>query len=331
MCIRDRSRGSPENPRDEVFASGLTEINGDLNLPPESTGKQRRQAFANWLTSADQPLSARVAVNRIWHHIFGAGIVATTSDFGAAGARPTHPELLDWLASELVQPSVNASGQALRKSSEQPWSMKRMIRLLVMSDAFRQSSSPRMEALAQDTGSALLWRFPPRRMTAEAIRDSIVQASGSLNPAIGGKSYRIHNVKKRYAQWEVTDNHSEKTWRRMIYQERMRRVDDRMFTAFDFPDCGQVRPRRPVSTTPLQALNLLNSDFVIEQSKRIASRAMSETSNQTPEAVNRCFELLLGRAPGAAEKKACIVLAEEQNLALVCRALLNSNEFAFLP
>jgi hypothetical protein len=209
--------------------------------------------------------------------------------------------------------------------------MKRMIRMLVMSEAFRQSSSPRTEGLARDAGSALLWRFPPRRMTAEAIRDSIVQASGSLNPAIGGKSYRIHNVKKRYAQWEVTDNHSEKTWRRMIYQERMRRVDDRMFTAFDFPDCGQVRPKRPVSTTPLQALNLLNSNFVIEQSKLIASRAMSDTNSQTPEAVNRCFELLLGRAPGAAEKKACIVLAEKQSLALVCRALLNSNEFAFLP
>ena len=325
------SRGSPENPRDEVFASGLTEINGDLNLSPESTGKQRRQAFANWLTSAEQPLSARVAVNRIWHHIFGTGIVATASDFGAAGARPTHPELLDWLASELVQPSVDSSGQSLAESSEQPWSMKRMIRLLVMSDAFRQSSAPRTDGLTRDAGSALLWRFPPRRMTAEAIRDSIVQASGSLNPAIGGKSYRIHNVKKRYAQWEVTDNHSEKTWRRMIYQERMRRVDDRMFTAFDFPDCGQVRPKRPVSTTPLQALNLLNSDFVIEQSSLIAQRAMSESNNQTSAAVNRCFELLLGRSPDAAEKEACTALAEEQSLTLVCRALLNSNEFAFLP
>jgi hypothetical protein len=209
--------------------------------------------------------------------------------------------------------------------------MKRMIRLLVMSDAFRQSSSPRDDGLARDAGSALLWRFPPRRMTAEAIRDSIVQASGSLDSSIGGKSYRIHNIKKRYAQWEVTDNYSEKTWRRMIYQERMRRVDDRMFTAFDFPDCGQVRPQRPVSTTPLQALNLLNSNFVIEQSKLIAQRAMKDSNNQPVAAVNRCFELLLGRAPDAVEKKACLALAEEQSLALVCRALLNSNEFAFLP
>ncbi|MCP4778903.1 MAG: DUF1553 domain-containing protein, partial [Planctomycetaceae bacterium] len=226
---------------------------------------------------------------------------------------------------------VDSAGQSSAESLEQPWSMKRMIRLLVMSDAFKQSSAPRTDGLTQDAGAALLWRFPPRRMTAEAIRDSIVQASGSLNPAIGGKSYRIHNVKKRYAQWEVTDNHSEKTWRRMIYQERMRRVDDRMFTAFDFPDCGQVRPKRPVSTTPLQALNLLNSDFVIEQSKLIAQRAMSDSNNQTSAAVNRCFELLLGRSPDAVEKEACTALAEEQSLALVCRALLNSNEFAFLP
>ena len=159
--------------------------------------------------------------------------------------------------------------------------MKHLIRLMVMSKAFRQSSLPRDEGLAVDAGSALLWRFPPRRMAAEAIRDSILQASGSLDRTIGGRGYRIHNVKKRYAQWEVTDNHGPQTWRRMIYQERMRRVDDRMFTAFDFPDCGQVRAKRPVSTTPLQALNLMNSDFVIDQSKRIADRATQRNGRRS--------------------------------------------------
>ena len=127
-----------------------------------------------------------------------------------------------------------------------------------------------------DAGSSLLWRYPPRRVSAEVIRDGILQASGKLDTKIGGRSYRIHNVKKTYAQWEVVDNHGPHTWRRMLYQERMRRVDDQIFTAFDFPDCGQVRAKRPVSTTPLQALNLMNSPFVVEQSDIIAARAEKE-------------------------------------------------------
>ena len=320
------NRGSPENPRDEVFAAGLQELAGELNLKPHAPGKQRRQAFALWLTSPTHPLTPRVAANRLWHHVFGRGIVTTTSDFGAAGAPPTHPDLLDWLAAELMQPSVSDRREELAN-----WSLKHLIRLMVMSRAFRQSSRPRNEGLAVDADSALLWRFPRRRVEAEVIRDSILQASGALDHTIGGRSYRIHNVKKRYAQWEVTDNHGPETWRRMIYQERMRRVDDRMFTAFDFPDCGQVRAKRPVSTTPLQALNLMNSDFVIEQSQRIAARAEQESGGDQSESIDRCFALLLGRAPDEQEREACLTLAKENDLSLVCRALINSNEFAFLP
>jgi hypothetical protein len=344
------NRGSPENPRDEVFAAGLAQLDGDLGLPPSAPGRQRRKAFAQWLASPTHPLTARVAANRIWHHVFGRGIVSTTSDFGAAGAPPTHPELLDWLAAELMQPSsaaaypnpkrkrgiaenvdsdlADASGD---ETTAKPWSMKHLIRLMVMSHAFRQSSLPRKEGLAVDADSALLWRFPPKRVEAEVIRDSILQASNSLDRTIGGRGYRIHNVKKRYAQWEVTDNHGPETWRRMIYQERMRRVDDRMFTAFDFPDCGQVRAKRPVSTTPLQALNLMNSDFVIEQSQRIADRATRESGGDERKSVDRCFQLLLGRSPDAEQWSACLTLANENDLSLVCRALINSNEFAFLP
>ena len=320
------NRGSPEDPRDEVFAAGPRALHGELELEPGASGKQRRRAFAEWLTSRARRLTARVAANRLWHHVFGSGIVATTSDFGAAGAPPVHPELLDWLAAELMHPAVRAGGA--RPAS---WSRKHLIRLMVMSHAFRQSSRPRTEGLAVDSDAALLWRFPPKRVEAEVIRDSILRASGSLDRTIGGRSYRIHDVKKRYAQWQVTDNHGPRTWRRMIYQERMRRVDDRMFTAFDFPDCGQVRANRPVSTTPLQALNLLNSDFVIEQSHRLAERARRDSSGDVRESVDRCFELLLGREPGDQERKACLALANETDLSLVCRALINSNEFAFLP
>ena len=212
------------------------------------------------------------------------------------------------------------------RSNAASWSVKDTLRLLLNSDAFKRSSSP-----AKHGGDeALLWRFPPRRVEAEVIRDGILRASGKLDATLGGRSYRIHNIKKTYAQWEVVDNHGPHTWRRMLYQERMRRVDDQIFTAFDFPDCGQVRARRPVSTTPLQALNLMNSPFVVQQSALIAERAERE-AGQGAGAVKRCFELLLGRAPQAAELKASLAVSQKRGLKFVARALINSNEFAFIP
>lgn len=320
-------RGSPENARNEVTPAGPVVFNGDLGLTSETPGSKRRAEFARWISSSDNPLTSRVMVNRIWHHVFGTGIVPTTSDFGKAGAPASHPELLEWLAAEFVAPTIKQQGKI-----PQPWSMKSTIRNLVMSHAFRQSSAPSDAGTAKDAGALLLWRFPPKRVEAEVIRDSVLQASGALDTTIGGRSYRIHNEKKTYAQWEVLNNHGPETWRRMLYQERMRRVDDRIFTAFDFPDCGQVRAKRPVSTTPLQALNLMNSDFVLEQSQMISDRAKKEAGETNlAGAVDRCFELLLGRSPEAEERSACETLAKENSLALVCRALINSNEFAFLP
>ncbi len=314
-------RGSPENPHDEVMPRAPEVLDGDFKLTSAASGAERRARFAKWIASPENPLTARVMVNRIWHHVFGSGIVPTGSDFGKAGTLPTHPELLDWLAAVFMQPV---------RSNVTPWSVKGMLRLLVMSDAFRRSSQPTAEALKIDANATLLWRYPPRRVEAEVLRDGILQASGKLDPTIGGRSYRIHNEKKTYAQWEVVDNHGPATWRRMLYQERMRRVDDKMFTAFDFPDCGQVRAKRPVSTTPLQALNLMNSDFVVEQSKFIADRATKESSN--PEAsVRRCFELLFTRQPDAEELAASVEIAKACGLHVVCRGLINANEFAFLP
>ena len=297
-------------------------LGGKLDLPEDSTGPQRRLAIAQWLGNAEHPLTARVMVNRIWHHVFGQGLVSTTSDFGNAGALPTHPALLDWLAAEFMQPT---------EIQGQPWSTKSMLRLLVHSQAFRQSSQPNERGNRLDADSKWLWRFPPKRVEAEVIRDSILQASGNLDLRVGGRSYRIHNVKKTYAQWELVDNHGPETWRRMIYQERMRRVDDGMFTAFDFPDCGQVRAKRPVSTTPLQALNLMNSDFVMEQSRLIAERAQRESEGKSEQALARCFELLLGRKPTPREQESCSKLSRDGELNLICRAIINSNEFAFLP
>jgi hypothetical protein len=134
-----------------------------------------------------------------------------------------------------------------------------------------------------------------------------------------------------FAQWEVVDNHGSNTWRRMLYQERMRRVDDQIFTAFDFPDCGQIRAKRPVSTTPLQALNLMNSDFVVEQAALLASRAQQDSKKSTEATVRRCFQLLLTRDPSIDELQACVTVADKAGLEVVCRSLINSNEFAFLP
>lgn len=316
-------RGSPENPRDEVMPAGPAIFDGDLKLTSKAPGSKRRAEFAKWISAADNPLTARVMVNRIWHHVFGSGIVTTTSDFGNAGALPTHPELLDWMAAEFMAPTQSESA---------PWSMKAMIRLLVMSDAFRRSSLPSDAGLAADAGATLLWRFPPQRVSAEVLRDGILQASGKLDTPLGGRGYRIHNEKKTYAQWEVVDNHGPETWRRMLYQERMRRVDDKMFTAFDFPDCGQVRAKRPVSTTPLQALNLMNSDFVVEQSNFIAERAIKDAGDGDLEAaVRRCFALLLTRQPDRDELATAVEIAKERGLHVVCRGLINANEFAFLP
>ena len=317
------ARGSPENPRDEVDPAGPLVLGGELGLASDTPGPERRKVFADWIADEANPLTSRVMANRIWHHVFGMGIVPTTSDFGDAGARPSHPELLDWLAAEFVDPTV---------SDGPPWSMKSMIRMLVMSDAFRRSSAPKRDALVKDASSTLLWRFPPRRVEAEVIRDSILFASGKLDTTIGGKSFRIHNIKKTYAQWEVVNNYGPQTWRRMLYQERMRRVDDQMFTAFDFPDCGQVRAKRPVSTTPLQALNLLNSDFSREQAERLAARAKREAGSESVEAqVRRSFQLLLKRNPDSEELVLSKEVVKEAGLEVVCRSLINSNEFAFLP
>ena len=309
VVTRVFSRGSPENPTGEVMPAGFAILDGDLGLNSSTPDAERRKRFAQWVASPGHPLTARVYVNRVWHHLFGAGIVATTSDFGKAGTPPSHPELLDWLAAEFVHPQDHKA---------KPWSTKDLIRRIVLTDAFRQSSAPRQDAIRTDANNSLLWRFSPQRVEAEVIRDSVLQASGKLDPTPSGRSYRIHGLKDTYAQWQVTDNHGPETWRRMIYQERMRRVDDRIFTAFDFPDCGQVSPKRPVSTTPLQALNLMNSEFVVEQSELIAQRAQS---------VRQAFELLLTRAPTAEELAAC----EGTRLALVVRSIINSNEFAFLP
>jgi hypothetical protein len=309
-------RGDPMAPRDEVFPNALTALKADLKLTSDSTDQERRLAFAAWLTDPERnPLSPRVLANRLWLHVFGHGIVDTPGDFGKAGAPPSLPELLDWLASEIV------SGG---------WSAKKTIRLLVTSAAFRQSSAPNATAAQIDADARLLWRFPPRRVEAEVLRDAALAVAGTLDPTMGGPGFRIHADKKRYEGWKVVDNAGPGTWRRMIYQESMRGIDDRMFTAFDRPECGQVTPKRTLSTTPLQALNLFNGDFILTQADKFAARVQRETGADADAQIKRAFALAFSRAPTDSETRAALALTAADGLPALCRVLLNANEFAFI-
>jgi len=309
-------RGDPMNPREEVAPNSLTALTANLGLTSESSDRERRVAYAAWLTDPRKnPLTPRVLANRLWVHVFGRGIVETPGDFGRAGAQPSHPELLDWLTTEFI-----ASG----------WSAKKTIRLLVTSAAFRQSSAPNETAARLDSEARLLWRFPPRRVEAEVLRDATLAVAGTLDLTMGGPGFRIHGDKKRYESWRVVDNAGPATWRRMIYQERMRGIDDRMFTAFDRPECGQVAPRRTISTTPLQAFNLFNGEFMLGQAEKLAGRIAREAGNDQAAQVTRTFALVFCRTPTSTEIQAGKNLLTHDGLAAFCRAILNTNEFAFI-
>ena len=309
-------RGDPMDRREEVVPNALSSLAADLKLASGSADVERRRAFAVWLTDPQRnPLTPRVLANRFWLHVFGHGIVDTPGDFGKVGQAPSHPELLDWLASEFA-----ASG----------WSAKKTIRSLVTSAAFRQSSAPNAAAARVDAEARLLWRFPPRRAEAEVLRDATLLVAGTLDVTMGGPGFRIHGNKKKYEGWQVTDNAGPGTWRRMIYQERMRGIDDRMFTAFDRPECGQVSPRRTISTTPLQALNLFNGEFILTQAEKLAERVTREAGPDRDAQINRLFALVFCRPPTAQEARSAQALAAKDGLPGLGRVLLNTNEYAFI-
>jgi hypothetical protein len=277
--------------------------------------QQRRVKLANWIASPEHPLTARVMVNRVWHYIFGHGIVDTPSDFGKNGSLPTHPELLDWLADEFVR-----SG----------WSVKHIQRLILLSAAFQQASTPRLEAMNADADSRLLWRFPPRRLEAEAIRDSMLAVSGVLNLKMGGPGFYLMDVvSENVMHYFPKEKFTPDEFRRMVYQFRIRQTTDSVFSSFDCPDGGQVIARRSRSNTPLQALNLYNSSFVIEQAELLAQRLRQETAD--PGAlVNKAFLLLYARKPDAYEREQSTAMIRTQGLPAFCRALYNTSEFLFV-
>jgi hypothetical protein len=255
-------------------------------------------------------------VNRVWQHHFGTGLVPTPSDFGFNGGRPSHPDLLDWLAVEFV---------------EKKWSVKHLHRLIITSNTYRQSSAASADSLAKDVGARWLWRYPPRRLEAEAIRDSILAVSGKLDLTPGGPGFDLFEPNTNYVRvYTPKTTFGPAEFRRMIYQTTVRMRPDETFGAFDCPDGGQIAPRRNRSTTPLQALNLLNSPFLVQQAAFFAERVKTEAGSTTADQVRRAFRFAFQRDPTGAESAAAVRLADDHGLAAVCRALFNANEFLYV-
>ena len=309
-------RGEP-NQRREVIAPGALSLVQPLQLSIDAPEQERRMALARWIANPNNPLTARVMVNRIWHYHFGQGIVSTPSDFGANGARPSHPELLDWLAAEFV---------------ESGWSIKHIHRLIMQSSTYRQSSRLYELGLATDADNRLLWQFRPRRLEAEAIRDSVLAVSGGLDLQMGGPGFSVYVPNDNYVRvYEPLTNFGPAHFRRMVYMTKVRMEQDSTFGAFDTPDAGQVCPKRAISTTSLQALNLLNSPFIMQQAEIFAERLKRDAGDDAAAQVQHAFLLTMARAPDTEEQRWSMSLIKQHGAQAFCRAMLNANEFLFLP
>ena len=347
-------RGSEESPGVEVEPGFLRVLSrceatalAAVTAPMEGTSG-RRMALARWLTERDSPASAllaRVAVNRVWQQIFGRGIVPTADNFGAQGQPPTHPELLEWLSARFVEGN---------------WRVKPLIKLMVLSTAYRQTSRrdasgapATIDAETIDPGNELLWRMRLRRLESEVVRDSILTVSGTLNRAMGGPPVAINArpdgmvvvAKERLA-------HPDEAMRRSIYLVTRRAYNLSLLTVFDQPLVATNCLKRDASAVPLQSLMMLNDTFIAEAAEQLVRRvegsaatlSLAPTSPQ--EAIERLFRLALARLPNAAEAATCRQLVDEQTLlcrksgasdqlathqALVqlCQTVLNTSEFLY--
>ncbi len=309
------NRGDPEQPKGEI-PPAVPAVLGGLKLEGDCDEQTRRRVLADWIADPENPLTARVMVNRIWQGHFGAGIVGTASDFGRSGQKPTHPELLDWLAREFVR-----SG----------WSVKHLHRLLVLSATYRQSARYDAAAVAKDADVRLLWRYPARRLEAEAIRDAMLAVSGTLNPKMYGRGFDLFDKRGGLSGFIPVESFKGDGLRRMIYAHKVRREREAVFGAFDCPDAGQSTARRRDSTTPIQALNLFNSRFTLDQSAAFAVRVAQEVGDDPAKQVRHAYELALDRSPTRDETAEALPVVQMHGVAALGRALFNSNEFLFLP
>ena len=313
-------RGNPGQPGEAVSPGGVPAVPGpdaDFGLPPDADDDDRRRALADWIAHPENPLFARTIVNRLWQDHFGVGIVETPNDLGFNGGRPSHPELLDWLASELIR---------------EGWSLKALHRAIVRSETYRQSSRNRPEAAALDADNRLLWRMSPRRLEAEPLRDAMLDVSGTLRRSMGGPGdpdfrHRIRGGTHFYDMDPALDAESP---RRSLYRVWARGGRNPLLDTFDCPDPSTTAPNRRVTTTPLQALALLNNDFVLECVDRFAGRLEREAPGDPEGQVERAYRLAFGRAPDDAEADRAARSVREFGPTVLCRAILNSNEFLYV-
>jgi len=321
-------RGVADHLGDEVKPGSICALpGGDFNVGPEAATDKttgRRRALAEWLVSKSNPLTARVFLNRIWRQHFGRGIVNTPSNFGVSGEIPTHPELLDWLAVTYM---------------ENGWHLKPIQRMILLSNTYQQDSTIRDAAVRADPQNRLLWRMPVKRLEGEAVRDSILSVSGALNQEMGGPpvyppvdpSLRADTFQG--PNWKDGED-GPSTWRRSVYVKVKRSLLLPELEVFDCPEITYTVAARNISTTPLQALTLQNSPFVLRQSELFAARIAKEAGADPAHQIDRAYQLTVCRPPTAREKALSLAYLQKRGatgLQDFCHALFSLNEFVYVP
>ena len=313
-------RGDVTKPGKEVAPGAIASIpgiNGNFNLPTNHTEGDRRAALAKWLTDANNPLTWRVMANRVWQYHFGRGIVDTPNDFGKMGQLPTHPELLDYLASELREHQ----------------SVKKLHKLIVMSATYRQASTSNESNAKLDGDNRYVWHQNRRKLEAEAIRDSILAIAGKLDLTMGGPSFRDFVVEKPehspHYQYHLHDPEDAKSHRRAVYRFVVRSKQQPFMAALDCADPSLAVEKRNETLTPQQALAMLNNKLAVTMAKHFAAR-VEKLGRTDADRVTAAYRLALGRAPTAKELAALTTYAKEFGLANACRVILNLNEFVFV-
>lgn len=320
-------RGSPDSKGSLMKPGVLSVITREEPefpaAPADAKSSWRRKGFAEWLASPRNPLFARVMVNRIWQHHFGEGIVRTPSNFGKTGEAPTHPELLDWLASEFVKNN---------------WSIKSMHRLMMNSSAYQMASDDIAASQKIDPENRYLWRMPRQRLEGEIIRDAILTVSGSLDSKAGGPGVHPYIDPSLWQgssgrTWPGKKDDDPSTWRRSIYVHSKRSIPLPMLEVFDKPDGITSCARRNRSTIAPQALILMNNSFVRIQAQLFADRLAREAGKDAARQVEKAFELAYLRAPSQSERAAAVDFLKSNPDSLIdfCQALFNSNEFVYMP
>jgi hypothetical protein len=312
------ARGDIEKRRGEATAGALSAVPTlacDFVVPTNSPEVTRRLKLADWMVSPDNPLTWRVIVNRVWHHHFGRGLVTTPNDFGVNGERPTHPELLDWLASEFM-----AHGGSLKK----------LHRLILLSATYQQSSEASSVADA-DPDNRFLSHFPLRRLEAEAVRDAMLSVSGQLNPQSGGPGFRPFKVTVSGSHfYELIDPDGADFNRRSVYRMNIQSGKDPLLDSLDCPDPSTKTPARSVTTTPIQSLGLMNNAFVQRQCHFFAERLSREHGSDSVSQIKLAYRLAYAREPRRDELKPSIELARAHGMESLCWVLLNSSEFLYV-